>query len=272
MSGKIGRCLVTALLLLGWQAGAQSPVENLRKYNSFRERLNRDFLYRSGDATLQGSYLPMESRQTAADGTVTAYWADGTWWLAHYVAVLATEQARLEMEGDSAAALQSLAELRQALRVYDRLDCMAEPCWGGDSCTNGFYLRDDLPASMAELFGAGRILSDYAQHCGDRQSLANGPSQDQAWASYLGLALVQALTDDTLLHAHAAQIIVTGVARALCLLHLNVRGVIKDRIEGHQALFNHRIRLPRNIVSAATVTHSVPACKRESLLLGCLAG
>ena len=206
MSGRIGRCWMAVLLLLGWQAVAQSPVENLRKYDLFRERLNRDFLYCSGDASLQGSYLPMESRRMAADGTVTAYWADGTWWLGHYVAMLATEQARLKMEGDSAAARQSLAELRQALRVYDRLDCMAEPCWGGDSCTNGFYLRDDLPASMAERFGAGRILSDYAQHCGDRQSLANGPSQDQAWASYLGLALVQALTDDTLLHAHAASI------------------------------------------------------------------
>ena len=79
--------------------------------------------------------------------------------------------------------------------MYDRLDALAEPCWGGDSCTNGFYLRDDIPAEMAGVLGVGRILSDYAQHCGDSQSLSNGPSQDQAWASFMGLALVQALTD-----------------------------------------------------------------------------
>ena len=206
MSGSIVRCWMAVLLLLPLQAGAQSPVENLRKYNMFRERLNQNFLYSSGDASFQGSYLPMESRRTAVDGTVTAYWADGTWWLAHYVAVLATEQARLKLEGDTVAAHRTLEELRQAMRVYDRLDYEAEPCWGGDSCTNGFYLRDDVPASMAEVFGSGRILSDYAQHCGDSQSLANGPSQDQAWASYIGLALVQTLTDDTLLHADAASI------------------------------------------------------------------
>ncbi|MBP5396114.1 MAG: T9SS type A sorting domain-containing protein [Bacteroidales bacterium] len=206
MSCRIGLCRIVGLLLLCLHAEAQSPIENLRKYNSFRERFNREFLYRTGDASVQGSYLPMESLQMMPDGSVTAYWADGTWWLGHYVAMLATEQARLKLEGDSVAALRTLEELRQALRAYDRLDAWAEPCWGGDSCTNGFYLRDDIPAEMAEVLGVGRILSDYAQHCGDSQSLSNGPSQDQAWASFMGLALVQALTDDTLLHAQSASV------------------------------------------------------------------
>ena len=184
---------------------AQTPSENLRKYGIFRERL-KSFVFLAERSDEQGSYLPMESRQLHPDGTVTAYWADGTWWLGHYVAMLATEYARLRMEGDTAAAGATLNELRCALGAYDRLDSVAETCWGGMSELNGFYLRDDVPQSLASRFGAKQVVSDYARHCGDRSSLSNAPSQDQAWASFLGLALVQALTDDTLLHARSASV------------------------------------------------------------------
>lgn len=185
---------------------AQSPVENLRKYEAYAQRLRSDFLYDAGDAGIQGSCLPMECRRVSADGRVTAYWADGTWWLGHYVAVLATEYRRLQLERKAQDAQSTLRTLERALKVYDRLDCEAERCWGADTSTNGFYLRDDVPATYRDRFGVEEILSDYVRKCGDRESTANGPSQDQAWASYLGLALVRALVDDESMKEHASRI------------------------------------------------------------------
>ena len=183
---------------------AQSPVENLRKYDAYGRRLRRGFMYDAGDARLQGSCLPMECRRVSADGRVTACWADGTWWLGHYVAVLATEYRRLQLEKNTPAAAVTLADLQRALCVYDRLDCEAERCWGADTSTNAFYLRDDVPADYCDRFGVDEIHSDYARKCGDSESTANGPSQDQAWASYLGLALVRALVDDEAMKEQAA--------------------------------------------------------------------
>ena len=185
---------------------AQSPAENLRKYDAYGRRLRSGFVYDAGDARLQGSWLPMECRRVSADGRVTAYWADGTWWLGHYVAVLATEYRRLQLEKDTPAAAAALADLQCALAVYDRLDCEAERCWGADTSTNAFYLRDDVPADFRDRFGVDEIHSDYARKCGDSESTANGPSQDQAWASYLGLALVRALVDDEAVKEQASRV------------------------------------------------------------------
>ena len=187
------------LLAAGWLSAAslfaQTPEQNKMKYQQFRERLSPRFMYVSGDGMVQGSYLPMEALRRDAQGGQTAYWADGTWWQGHYVAMLATEYARLKREGDTLAARATIAELRQALAVYARLDSMAESCWNGTSALNGFYLRDDLPQSMAGRFGVQNVLSDYRRHCGNGSSTGNGPSQDQAWATYLGLALVLRLAD-----------------------------------------------------------------------------
>lgn len=185
---------------------AQSPIENLQKYQTFRQRLCTDFMHDVQGAMRQASCLPMECRRVTPDGKVTAYWADGTWWLGHYVAVLATEYRRLQQEGQTEAAERSLEDLRRALCVYDRLDRMAELCWGRDTSTNGFYLRDDVPATYRDTFGVDEIHSDYARKCGDLNATANGPSQDQAWASYLGLALVNAVVDDVPLKQHASRI------------------------------------------------------------------
>ena len=193
-------------LLLPCLLMAQTPVENLQKYKILRERFNLGFVLRAENADVQGSFLPVESRQTSADGSVTAYWADGTWWLGHYVAVLATEYARLRGEGDTLSAEAARLELCQALNAYDRLDRVAESCWNGDTCTNGFYLRDDVPAGWKGVPDVQNVVSDFARHCGNVSSTGNGPSQDQAWASYLGLALVRALVDDSALYAHSGAI------------------------------------------------------------------
>ncbi len=188
-------------------AMAQHAAANREKYDTYRERLRNRFMFYSGDATMQASHLPMECRYRQSDGKEVVYWADGTWWLGHYTALLATEHARLLREGRVADADSTLEELRMALQVYERLDREAEACWGGETAApNGFYLRDDVPKGMASVFGADVVRSDYALRCGQLQSTSNGPSQDQAWASYMGLALVTQLVGDTSLCRQAAEI------------------------------------------------------------------
>lgn len=189
---------------------AQTPEGNLEKYRHYKARLHSQFLYYTGDASIQASHLPMELRRTDAEGRITAYWADGTWWQGHYVAVLATEYARLRRSHDTLAADSTLEELRQALKVYDRLDWSAEACWNGDAALNGFYLRDDVPLEMAGIFGADIVRSDYQRRCGDTLSVSNGPSQDQAWAAYLAMALVLRLVDGAEaadVRTHAAEVV-----------------------------------------------------------------
>ena len=173
---------------------AQTPELNREKYDALRKRFNEKFIYAPGNAASQGTYIPVELRFLATDGAVVVYWADGTWWLGHYVAMLSLEYARLRAENLPADA--TLAELKQALLAYRRLDLNAELCWNGAAERNGFYLRDDVPADMAGLFGAKYVRGDYYAKCGDTTTLSNSPSQDQAWASYMGLALAKKLVDD----------------------------------------------------------------------------
>ena len=187
--------LVASACLFAVQLFSQTPELNRFKYDFYRMNLLERFMLFSGDGMEQGTCLPMESLRLDAEGRQTAYWADGTWWQGHYVAMLATEYARLRMEGDTLSAFSTLKELHQALRVYVRLDSMAETCWNGRPECNGFYLRDDVPQSMASSFNVQQIVSDYRRRCGDTLSTSNGPSQDQAWATYLGLALVLRLVD-----------------------------------------------------------------------------
>lgn len=191
---KNKKFLGTLLLLFcvaGQFVAAQTPEQNREKYDIFRKRFNDSFVYASGDAASQGAYIPVELRTVATNGTITLYWADGTWWIGHYVAVLALEYARLRMENLPTDA--TLAELKQVLLTYRRLDLNAELCWNGAAEHNGFYMRDDIAGDMTNLFGATTIRSDYSSKCGDTTTRSNSPSQDQAWASYMGLALAKKL-------------------------------------------------------------------------------
>ena len=56
------------------------------------------------------------------------HWGDAVWWQGHYLAVLATEYALKQRDGENTAA--TLRELRLALDVYRRLDLNAERCFG----------------------------------------------------------------------------------------------------------------------------------------------
>ena len=223
-----GKGLLIALFCLCYGFAASQPAaDRLEKYQLFRNRLHTLFMYVSGDGAIQGSYIPMEALRVDSKGRLTAYWADGTWWQGHYLAVLATEYARLKRDGDTLGASATLEEIRQALAVYSRLDTVAERCWNGTPSLNGFYLRDDVPQSLADSFGVQFVLSDYKRHCGNLSSTGNGPSQDQAWASYLGLALVLRLTGDD---AEAADIRNLAVETARRL----VKGMQFDDAKGKE--------------------------------------
>ena len=184
---------------------AQSTLSNVEKYNLLRERLRTEFMYYTGDGMERGTSLPMERIYQSRYGR-TGYWCDGVWWQGHYVALLATEYARLRQEGQSTDA--TLKELRCALQVYDRLDLEAEKCWGGDTFThpNGFYLRDDVSRDDTSRFNVQWINSDYVAQGGQTDSRRNSPSQDQAWGSYIGFALVQKLVDDAELCQKVAEL------------------------------------------------------------------
>lgn len=182
---------------------AQTALENEQKYTHFREQLRNDFIYYTGDARIKGSHLPMEWRKTQNNKEI-CYWADAIWWQGHYVAFLATEYRLRQLHGQSTDS--TLAELKEALETYNRLDRNAELCWNGDTALNGFYLRDDADESLVAAMHVDVISSDYLNNCGKLPTHGNAPSQDQAWGSYLGFALVLKLVDDTIVQQQVTQI------------------------------------------------------------------
>lgn len=191
------------LLICG--LNAQTLNNNELKYNHFRNTLKKEMLFYAGNGMEKGAHLPME-RKTLVNGKMVGYWADGIWWQGHYLAVLATEYRRFQMEGKSTTA--TLQELKAALDVYDRLDLAAEHCWGSDTFVslNGFYIRDDVSNAEKEQLHLDEIQSDYHFYCGKTDAFRHGPSQDQAWGTYLGIALIQKFVDDTAVLRHSAEI------------------------------------------------------------------
>ncbi len=186
-------------------AMAQTPQENKDKYDLYRIRLKYEMMYYSGDAMVRGSHLPMERRYLSG-GKRVGYWADATWWQGHYVAVLATEYYLKKLHGESTDA--TLEELRLAVQTYNRLDLEAEQCWGADTfyTPNGYYIRDDVNNDNLPNFATVDMIHGDYRHCCDTLSTSNTPSQDQAWASYLGFALTLKLVDDSTLCNEVRQI------------------------------------------------------------------
>ena len=173
---------------------SQTPVTAEEKYNHYRAQLKQRFLYYTQDATVRGSHLPVELINVDAQGKITAYWADATWWQGHYIAMLALEYRNLQLQGRSTDS--TLQELRWAVGTLKRLDAHAESYWNGRDSLNGFFLRDDVPADLNTAMNVDIISSDYKALLGDTTTLGNAPSQDQIWACYLGFALVIKLVDD----------------------------------------------------------------------------
>lgn len=197
--------LFALLIMIGISVFPQSPEENASKYKYFRQRLVHEMMYSTGDAMVKGSHLPME-RRYLHNGERVGQWADAIWWQGHYLAVLATEYALKQRNGENTRA--TLQELHLALDVYRRLDLSAERCYGDTTpqTLNGFYIRDDVGQEEASAMKLRHVNSDYTYYCGKTDARRNAPSQDQAWASYLGFALIQKLVDDTLMHNEVAEL------------------------------------------------------------------
>lgn len=196
MSENIKTLLIfLTILFLGTKTSvtAQTEALLLEKYQHYQKRFYEEFIYYSTDPlSLQGSSIPVEYRRLRPDGKVLIYWADGVWWLGHYVGMLAMEYQRLKLTTHDT--LPTLEKLRAALETYKRLDYVAENCWTdtfNNRDLNGFYLRDDILDEIKEKLKADILISDYTRYCGDINSKGNAPSQDQAWGSYIGLALVK---------------------------------------------------------------------------------
>lgn len=186
---------------------AQNEATYLKNYQFYQQRFYDKFIYETQDGFIQASNIPIEYRQTKKDGKTVAYWADGVWWLGHYVGMLAMEYERLRVTNQDTSL--TIKRLKSALETYQRLDLSAEKCWGSDSFTtflNGFYLRDDIPKEANSIFSVDIISSDYVSGCNKLESKKNAPSQDQAWASYIGLALVNKLVGDTTVRRLAKEV------------------------------------------------------------------
>lgn len=182
---------------------AQTPEQNKAKYEHYRERLQKEMMFYTGDGSIRASHLPMERRYNNGKCEV-ARWADALWWQGHYLGVLATEYELKRRAGENAE--PTLEELRCALDVYDRLDWSGEACWGGDSALNGFYIRDDIRRADTSLFCVGAIAADYIYYCGQENATRHAPSQDQAWGSYIGFALIKKFVPDSAVQQHVSDI------------------------------------------------------------------
>ncbi len=192
-----------AILLLVLGAGtssANTTAQNLEKYRHLRQRLVTEFVSVGASA---GQSQPAPERN---DSTGWMKWGDGTIALGFYLGVLATEHHMLTTParfpgadgGDPTQLDRTRNELYHALLALERLDGSADaafeaPCSSG-AALNGFFLRDDVPASIQSRFaGITTIESDFI----DPTVTNKEESQDQVYHLQHGLALVVALVPAT---------------------------------------------------------------------------
>ncbi|MBW1878569.1 MAG: hypothetical protein JRJ84_09435 [Deltaproteobacteria bacterium] len=141
-------------------------------------------------------------------------WGDGTIWLAEYIQLLASEWVVFTDMGLDTT--QTEWDLHAALMAFNRLDDGGETVLGYPAERNGFYLRDDVPASFIfDATGAyrfprngtdpsGNSVTGY--ECVSSASSCETPhtddgaftSQDQTVALVHAMALIDAIIPDSL--------------------------------------------------------------------------
>ena len=189
--------MLLSLFLSSLRLSAQSEETFLRTYQDYQSRFYHYFIYESGDPMTQGSFLPVEYRKYRTDGKTVVYWGRRCMVARTLCSSAGLEYERLKITGQDTST--TIRRLYSALMTFKRLDLNAEYCWGdttADPKPNGFYLRDDVSANMNKEYSAEIISSDYVRCCGKIETKGNAPSQDQAWACYIGLALVNKLVGD----------------------------------------------------------------------------
>lgn len=182
--------LALAALVVTGPAAAQTTTDNHAKYQALRARLTTDFVF-VGDVP-GGSQVAQERN----DAIGRIRWADGTIYLGFYLGVLATEYGMLsrplDFPGFSGSVSATQNELSLALRALERLDEVADaafppPC-SQSPALNGFFIRDDVPATFHQHFPPlTSVASDYL----DPELTNKEMSQDQVHHVLSGLALVK---------------------------------------------------------------------------------
>jgi len=201
-------------LILFWGIqglSAQSPKENLKKYNRYRQRLHGDStqmgFVRMG--SFPGGSLPMGGRIPDTDcssnwhmityncttrkGKGLIEWGDGTIHLAMYISMLAVEYRNLQLAGASTDS--TAKELWLALNAFDRLDYNAEPYLGMAPDLNGFFIRDDVPENFHLRFDTTAYHCTRSNGSCDEAEprKAHFVSQDQVFVLFMGWLLVAEL-------------------------------------------------------------------------------
>lgn len=154
---------------------------------------------------------------------------DGTTFMAHYIAVLATEFILFTRKGKPVK--QTTDELGIAMEALKRLDVKAELKYLKEGHENGFLLRDDVS------YEAGRSINDQVgcvtsgAICKTGIGDGNVMSQDQSISLMFGLAFIIRLMPDTVLNPYSG---VSFVTEAKNFIDRNIRyyartgWVIKD--------------------------------------------
>ena len=177
-------------------SSADTTAENLSKYQALRSRFTSDFVRVGSDP---GDSIPASNRH-ATDTYIR--WGDATIRLGWYLGLLATEHALLSdpatypgfARGDGGDLAETERELFFALNALERLDKQAEPSFDPPcdqtSKTDGFFIRDDVPATYHQKFpGRTSTLSDFL----DSPPTQKEMSQDQVYHLLLGIGLIKAL-------------------------------------------------------------------------------
>ncbi len=149
-------------------------------------------------------------REDLADAHGRYAWGDATIYLGTYFEVLATEYAMFKQLGLDTS--ETLDDLYWALEAFNRVDEAAELVYGRAPARDGFFLRDDVPASFyladdgayrfpradGENLGYECVISNASCRPLTPDSLNDGAftSQDQMIGLIHGLALVAALVPE----------------------------------------------------------------------------
>jgi hypothetical protein len=178
---------------------ASSPAHSEAAYWRVRDRLSSEYMV-PGDQP--GEMTPTSRR---VDLTASMKWSDATIQLGWLIGALALEQALLadpsvlpDYGEQGRTADDAAADLALALATLDRLDdhdASAFPDCAGPWGLDGFFVRDDVPATInTEFDGIDTIESDWIDPVGTNKEM----SQDQVIHLLVGLALVARWTDPVL--------------------------------------------------------------------------
>ncbi len=175
------------LVLLIMQLQAQDAYVNESKYWFYRYRLLTEFLVNGenfcgepsgvnipcgsaySEVTIDpDTYLPVKDENEESFDTRHNY-GDGSSFLGYYIGVLATEHKLLKNNGAPQWQTDKVKqELYYAMKAFERLDKNAERLINSvklnqycDDNANGFFLRDDVPASFNDPIKARQLNNGF---------------------------------------------------------------------------------------------------------------